>query len=520
MTGRARNVLSRFPAHLEAAREGKRLGEVTDALALDLDTLSAALARVRRARRLLDADELRDLMRIAALHGIAAAELAVLFTRFEQARTRLADAGTSDEAAEALIALWGVADAAPRLTRYPTRAALVSFATRALAYTVLLDGVRSRIGTICTNHARGNGTTRALMVGAANALDLDVTAIAHSADRYLHIGTVEDRLRLAHPETTAGVAVTKEFAPAAERMLIEENPFSPAKTSDTARTHGELFSVLRRGFERETLQVLVTGVENRTLGPMLVNRDEGHGVGFVGAVPSGTTLSFTEEGRVMLDSADVTSMAYAWKGACFADGTALRPADFVFDGPGVDAAHRAVFAQSTPPGALDSGFAFPHAGDSLPMPGISVGETRFAFFVQEAHFSRLEPEILPHVERVEPRPKVGFLNASVFAPGPSETRQTAAVVALAWHERVAFWVNVWIPKRFLSLTPDDDEGRETLGRVALAVNRFRPAGVHVDVKFLDDRWVLGRGVTIFEESPGDGIAGPGSGTELWSAPAE
>ena len=403
---------------------------------------------------------------------------------------------------------------------FRNRAALVAFATRALADRVLLDGVRSRIGTVCANHSRGNGTTRALMVGAANALDLDVTSIAHSTDRYLHIGAVEDRLRLAHPETTAGTTVEREFAPAQERLLIEENPFSPAKTSDTARTHGELFSVLRRGFERETLQVLVTGVENRTLGPMLVNRDEGHGVGFVGAVPSGTTLSFTEEGRVMLDSADVTSMAYAWKGACFADGASLRPADFVFDGPGVDPAHRAVFAESTPAGALDAAFVFPHAGDSLPMPGISVGETRFAFFVQEAHFSRLEPDIPPHVERVEPRPKVGFLDASVFAPGPSETRQTAAVVALAWHERVAFWVNVWIPKRFLYLTPDDEEGRETLTRVAQSVNRFRPAGVHVDVKFLDDRWVLGRGVTISEESPGDEIAGPGSGTELWAVPAE
>jgi hypothetical protein len=61
LSARARNILERFPAHLEASRTGKRLSEVTDALALDLDTLNAALARVRRARRLLDADELRDL---------------------------------------------------------------------------------------------------------------------------------------------------------------------------------------------------------------------------------------------------------------------------------------------------------------------------------------------------------------------------------------------------------------------------------------------------------------------------
>ena len=110
-----------------------------------------------------------------------------------------------------------------------------------------------------------------------------MTAIAHSADRYLHIGTVEDRLRLAHPETTAGTHREQEFAPAQERLLIEENPFSPAKTSEPRASMASCSACLRRGFERDTLQVLVTGVENRTLGPMLVNRDEGHGVGFVGA---------------------------------------------------------------------------------------------------------------------------------------------------------------------------------------------------------------------------------------------
>ena len=86
MTGRARNILSRFPRTSRRRARASVWARSPTALALDLDTLSAALARVRRARRLLDADELRDLMRIAALHGIAAAEFAVLFTRFDAAR--------------------------------------------------------------------------------------------------------------------------------------------------------------------------------------------------------------------------------------------------------------------------------------------------------------------------------------------------------------------------------------------------------------------------------------------------
>lgn len=521
MSGRAQQILSRFPAHLEAPRAGKRLGDVTQAVALDLDTLSAAVARVRRARRLLDADELLDLLRIGALHGIAAAELDVLFTRFDAGRALFDEAAASDDAAERLVGMWGIAGSAPRLPTYSTRANVVAFARRAVANDVLLDAVRRRIGSICANHSRGNGTIRAAIEGAANALDLDVKSIAHSSDRYLHSAVVVDRLRLSFPAVVNGKPIEREFAPAEEHLLIEENPFVPARTGDAGRKHGELFSVLRRGFERATLQVLITGVENRTVGPMLVNRDEGHGVGFIGAVPAGTTLSFTEEGRVLIDSTDVTSTAYAWKGACFADATAIRPSDFFFDSPGVRPDRRARFVESTPPGAIGSSFVFPHAGDSLPMPGIAVGETRFAFFVQEAHFSRLDTSAeVPRIERVEPGPAAGFLDESVFAPGPSETRQTAGVVSLAWHERSAFSVTIWIPKRFLALTPEDEEGRQTLQRVAFAMNRFRPAGVQMDVKFLDERWVLGRGVAIVADGSSGGIAGPGSGMELWAAPED
>jgi hypothetical protein len=508
---------------MEATREGKRLSEVSSALSLDLDTLSVALARVRRARRLSDADELGDLLRIGALHGITASEFAVLFTRIERSRADLDAAQSSDAAAEALLALWGVGAGAPRLAVYASRAEAVLFAERALSNDVLLDGVRRRIAGICRTHAGGNGTVQALVQGAANALDLDVLALVHDQDRYLHAARVRDRLRLRHPASGSSAPREQEFVPADEQLLVEENPHTLVVTGDQARKHAELFSVLRRGFERETLGVRITGVEERTRGPMLVNRDEGHGVGFSGAVPNGVTLSFSEEGRVLLDGADVTSLAYAFRGGCFADGAAARPSDFVFDGPSANPERRARFAVSSPAGALGGSFTFPHAGDSLPMPGISVGETRFAYFVQEAHFSKRAATPAPEVAeivRVEPRPRVGFLDAAVFAPGPGELRPVAGAVALAWHERTAFWVNVWIPKRFLGLTPDAAEGRDTLERVAFALQRFRPAGVHVEVKFLDERWVLGRGVTISEDSAGGEIAGPGSGTELWSAPTE
>src|SRR5262249_43561903 len=150
--------------------------------------------------------------------------------------------------------------------------------------------------------------------------------------------------------------------PARELIGIEENPLFRFETDQSGRMDGELFNLPRRGFEHAVLQVRVTGEKSLTLGPMVVNRDEGHGLGYFGVVPPGEMLKFTEEGRVLLEESDVTANAYAWKGACFA-GSDTRPADFVFDGPSTK------FATGFPENALEPGFFFPHAGDSLPMPG-------------------------------------------------------------------------------------------------------------------------------------------------------
>jgi hypothetical protein len=207
-------------------------------------------------------------------------------------------------------------------------------------------------------------------------------------------------------------------------------------------------------------------------------------------VPANATVVFGEEGRVRLDTTDVTAFAYAWKGACFAgtDDDPLQPRDFVFDGPGAPAERRAVFVVATPAGALDSGFAFPHAGTTIPMPGVNVGRTRFAFFVQEAHHSSARPD---SVVRVTPRTRVGFLDGSVFAAGEPGGRPEAGRVQLSWLEHEAWAVRVLIPPRFAAL---DGEGSTAAARVEAALERVRPAGVRLSVEHLDDRWTLGTGV--------------------------
>jgi hypothetical protein len=535
MSGRALQILGRFPSHLEAARPGKRLDEVVEALADPLDLLSAEMAGVRNAHRLGNAQELIDVLRLAALHGLGAAEMAVLFRRFARARqltAELAAAGDGparDAQAEELCDVWGIAAPHPRLPLFAvpppsgepdlgaaTRT-LVAAARRASGYRALVDAARERTARVCRLHPAGNGTVRALLEGAAIALDLEIGPIVHSADRFWHGAIARDRLRLRRPVRQGEILREEELEPAEELLGREGNPPRREKTGRVERRHAELFSLLRRGFGRALLQVRVRGLAKRSVGPMLVNRDEGRGVGFTEAVLESQELVFTEDGRVLLDGSDVTSFAYAWRGACFGGSDASTERDFVFAGAAPGGARTARFTEAVPPGTLDRDAVFPHAGGDVPTPGIGIGETRFAFFVQEAHFSSREgTDATPVVRRVPPRPAVGFFDGSVFAPGPAQTRQPAAEVELSWLEYEAYAVRVLIPPRFRGL----GDPAETLAQVGAALGRFRPLGVDVRVDYIDDRWVLGSG-GLRGDDDGDreliDLLRPG--TVLWTAPA-
>jgi hypothetical protein len=251
---------------------------------------------------------------------------------------------------------------------------------------------------------------------------------------------------------------------------------------------------------------------------MLVNRDEGHGLGFDGAVPAGAVLTLNEEGRALLDEADVTALAYAWQGACFAGDDASAEADFVFDGEGLAArAKPARFVTMQPAAALDREALFPSDGASLPMPGIAVGTTRFAFFVHEAHFASLDGT--PAVPRsVTPRIGAAAFDLSVFAPPPLP-RTPSARVQLSWLEHRAFALRLLIPPRFRQWRANEAEGVLTLQTVARALERFRPLGVELQVEFIDDRWTVGGG-TLTSGIDDDPIESLRAGTVLWAAPPE
>ncbi|HEY9230141.1 MAG TPA: hypothetical protein VIP11_26045, partial [Gemmatimonadaceae bacterium] len=328
----------------------------------------------------------------------------------------------------------------------------------------------------------------------------------HSQDRFWHAAFVRERFPIVGAP------------PATEIIGMEENPVRRESTPATPRTHAELFPVYRRGFGRSLLRIQVTGIGNRTIGPMLVNRDEGRGIGFAGAVPDGSLLIFDEAGRVTLDAADVTANAFCWQGACFAadDDDPAAPHDFVFDGPGVPTERRAVFAVATPFDALDGDFAFPHAGDPLTVPGVGVGATRYAFFVQQACFSDRDDSVDPAVPvPISPRTHVGFADGSVFAPPLVSEQTPAANVQLSWLEHEAYALRILLPRRFSSY---DTGGTPVSELVARALERHRPAGVELRVEYVEDRWILGTS-DVTAAATADPILSLRGGSVLWAPPA-
>ena len=100
-------------------------------------------------------------------------------------------------------------------------------------------------------------------------------------------------------------------------IYLVENPLIEHDSGDVARRCREFFRVTRGGFFDGTVTIQVTGVGNRTVHPRVIDATGHEGVGFDGVVPDGSVLVFTTEGTVLLDGADVSAQAYHFHNALF-----------------------------------------------------------------------------------------------------------------------------------------------------------------------------------------------------------
>ena len=256
-SSRAGLILGRFPRHLELESPGKAMAAVTTVLATPLDVQTVQAGDVRRSHRLADARTETDLVRLGGLHGLTVNSLALLRERW---------AAAADEG--------GV----------PT--------DPGAAYQAWLDLVRTTLRDLVEVHTVGNGTPAGLLAATAAYLGMAVTDVAHSADRWWHLATCADRIP------------TAEVPGSPDEVLIalEENPFRLRDISPVPRTHGERFRILRSGFEAAPVSVIVRGVEDRCLRPMVVDIDKGEGLVAEVTVPAGEDLRFERDGRVTLSA--------------------------------------------------------------------------------------------------------------------------------------------------------------------------------------------------------------------------
>jgi hypothetical protein len=463
LTGRPSKILSRFPTFMLAPRPDKVIADIAGALGRDLDEAERIMTRIQRAHRIQVADEAVDVLRLAALLDLQAADFFIL--------GRLHTSGFfADQVTEA-------AGGQPLADQDREQQAFDLFVAE------LKDSVTRTIRVLF----EGCGTLWALLEGTAILLDADRlndqgqvdpgARIIEHLDAGLPHGGFVHRIGVRHhvvdndqPDELDG------------SIFLVENPIIDRSTDDADRRQRERFPVKRIGFFDDPVSAQVTGVAARTVRPMVINLATHEGVGFDGALADGQKLVFTMDGTVLLDGLDVTAQAFFFRGA-LVDGSPL-------DGT----APLDVAVVSEPAHAMDRNFPRPAVTPlaTLPVPMLMLGESMWRFSVEDGAFDASAFDLAVYELPAD--------------PGQLAALPPSGKVQLSWKENEPFAASVLIPAELKSLEDSGlvDGGLPTLVRAGL--ERFRTAGVRVDVQYFDKDWILGKSVLKdLEAPPGDGV---------------
>lgn len=460
-------VLSRFPRHLDADTPGKLIGEIVGGLATAAETQLVQVGEVRRARRIGELDQLSDLARVVGLHGFGLAVLGGILRRVRAAEPPI----RHDD--------W-------------------------------LDVARSIAVDLIALQREESGTVTGLLGAAAAVLGMRVAEVDHDAEGYWHLARCIDLLYPDDPTDEADDIL----------LALEENPPRLADLGPSPFAHSARFAVMRQGFDTVPATVIVVGVENRTVRPMIVNVDDGFGVATTLPVAEGSTLRFERDGRVELDGMSVVRSCFVFSGAVFADRDADHPKDFVFaDAAAVvdDSSARTARYSVTRPvdDAFDPGPSIPHADPVLEAVRLDRRETRFAVFAGVGTFGSVTGD--DEIVQSAPQSWSGRFDLSVFLPETPPAGAPAFEVGFEWDEREAYAVKVWLPFELQELdTADETPIREV---VRSQLDRYRAAGVHVYTAHADPRWTLGTGVLRDLDSE-SALGVVVAGTEMWEADIE
>lgn len=474
LTGRAFKILDRFPSFMRLDKPGKALGDVAISLGGDLDHAEGRLGRILKARRIEQADEEGDILKLAGLLGLVEEDFLLL--------RRAHDHGLFDPLAPA-----DPADALPE-----------EDATWA-GYTAYLDALRRSVMRTAILMTDGCGTLWALGEGACLLMGVDNggrKALEH-IDSYSLTGGFLHRLKTRFRIPTSvpgggggGAPGDMAWETSEQFIYILENPIVDKETELAEARQRQLFPVRRGGFFHGTADFVVVGASDRTVKPLVVNQTTREGYGYRGVLKDGQQLVFSRDGHAYLDGSDVTKDCYRIYDGFFDDTARARFADG-------DPVHG--FALVEPEGAADRNQPGPIVMglDKLPAPRLLHGDNTLRFSVEEGAFD------------------ASLFDAAVFElPDASDAAGDAALKALPpsgkfqvkWREHEAFVVRLLLPPALKAWEAAFLSGGSLPQLLGRGLERFRPAGVRLEVDYWTDEWILGESlIEDLSEPDGEGV---------------
>ncbi|MDR5748847.1 hypothetical protein QCE73_37340 [Caballeronia sp. LZ029] len=253
-------ILTHLPTFYRAGHRGKLIYEVVENLATPVIEADTSLFRIQRAHRLKVAENVQDVLRLAAALNLTP-------FHFEDITSN---------------------------TKLP--------------YDERLAQMRERIVRIARVHLAGLGTPAAIMEAAAIFLNARLVAGQPDAPVIRHI----DRERYSH-EALLQISGTPDNAK--QRLALHENPLARRKWNARECRPMDHWPLENRGAEPASLIITITGVGERTVCPEIFSPVSGEGIVFNGIVPDGRTLRIDAYSGAYLNDVPVDAWIWHYQGA-------------------------------------------------------------------------------------------------------------------------------------------------------------------------------------------------------------
>ena len=458
-------ALAFFPSFYDARQPNGVLYQVAQRLAEPLEHADSSLFRIQRAHRLLVAEDLGDLVRLAAALNLSTRHFDDILS---EAPVEMGeDVGTF-------------------------RQRLID------AYASRLNAVRQRVQRVARLHLEGLGTPWAMLEGAAIFLGAEMSDTGVGAVHH------EDEGGFSH---WSNIRFARAAGAPRARVYLHENPLRVRKASVAERYPRNRWEEVAQHVAVAPARIVIAGVGDRTVLPSVYCSSTGEGIAFNGIIPEGSTLIIDDAGGAMLDGHPADDFVSFDTGGRFDIGGRIDPPSgaigrFIVerDGPrALFAGDRADLATgprirrtnvpAVPPGPSEWVFTVAIGVCDVSLTDFAVFETPDEPVGLYGNPPRSDKSVF------EPT----SFDASVFDYPPS------ARAGIGWDERIPCAVKLLVPP---SLPLPTQPGAEQawvptdLGRISALLERVRPAGVRVWIDVARDDWILGE--SVIRDRPAEG----------------